>query len=144
MGRGRSRRWVVAAVAIGAFLALQLVPYGRDHPNPPATQEAVWPSQRAAEVFGTSCADCHSNDTAWPWYSHVAPASWLVTRDVVQGRDEMNVSTWDRDDGEADDAVEAILDGSMPPLRYVLAHPGARLTDEERRVLVDALRTMDD
>lgn len=67
-----------------------------------------------------------------------------MVRDVEDGRDELNFSRWDEDDGEADDAVEAIEEGAMPPLRYVLMHPRARLTDEERAVLVDALRTMDD
>lgn len=91
-------------------------------------------------IAGAACADCHANTTNWPWYSHVAPASWLVRRDVEQGRDEFNLSTWDRDGGEADDAIETIFDGSMPPARYVLMHPEARLPDDERRILVDAFR----
>lgn len=133
-----------AAVGLAVLLALQLVPYGREHPNPPVTEEPPWPSERAEAIAGRSCAACHSNTTDWPWYSHVAPASWLVTRDVLEGRDEFNLSRWDRDAGEADDAVESILDGSMPPLTYVLIHPSARLSDEEARVLVDAFEAMDD
>lgn len=133
-----------AAAGLAVLLALQLVPYGREHPNPPVTQEPPWPSERAEAIAGRSCAACHSNTTDWPWYSHVAPASWLVTRDVLEGRDELNLSRWDRDAGEADDAVESILDGSMPPLTYVLMHPSARLTDEEARVLADAFESMDD
>jgi hypothetical protein len=73
----------------------------------------------------------------------VAPFSWLVTRDVEQGRDELNFSTWDSDDGEADDAAEAVADGSMPPRRYVLVHPDAALSEQERQVLVAALEAMD-
>jgi hypothetical protein len=73
----------------------------------------------------------------------VAPFSWLVARDVAQGRDELNFSTWDEDDGEADDAAEAIAEGSMPPRRYVLAHPDAALSEAERQVLVEALEAMD-
>lgn len=138
----RLRPVLVVALVVG--VGIQLVPHGREHPNPPVSQAPPWPSERAATIAGQSCAACHSNTTDWPWYSHVAPASWLVTRDVLEGRDELNLSTWDRDDGEADDAVEAILDGSMPPLRYVLMHPRARLTAEEREVLVDAFRTLED
>ena len=139
-------RWLRPALWTGLalVLAIQLVPHGRDHPNPPVSQAAPWPTARAEQIAQRSCAACHSNTTDWPWYSHVAPASWLVTNDVLEGRDEMNFSTWDRDAGEADDAVETVLDGSMPPLRYVLAHPSARLTDEEASVLVDALRAMED
>src|SRR5512132_2990767 len=68
---------------------------------------------------------------------------WLLTRDVEQGRDELNFSSWDEDDGEADDAADAVAEGSMPPRRYVLVHPDAALDEAERQVLVDALEAMD-
>ncbi len=90
---------------------------------------------------GGGCQDCHSN--RWPPQSRVAPFSWLLTRDVEQGRDELNFSTWDEDDGEADDAADAVAEGSMPPRRYVLVHPDAALDEAERQVLVDALEAMD-
>lgn len=139
---GRPRTWVALGVAL--FLAVQLVPFGRAHSNPAVTQTPPWPSDRAATIAERSCAACHSNTTDWPWYSHVAPASWLVTRDVREGRDELNLSTWDRDAGEADDAVETIVEGTMPPLRYLLMHPGARLSAADRQILIEAFRTMDD
>src|SRR5215218_547051 len=93
---------------------------------------------------GEGCQDCHSTRPprlAAP--NHVAPFSWLLTRDVEQGRDELNFSTWDSDDGEADDAADAVAEHSMPPRRYVLVHPDAALSDAERQVLVDALEGMD-
>ena len=138
----RTRPWVLAGLVV--LLLLQVLPVAGQRTNPPVAEAAPWPSDRAEAIARTSCAACHSNTTDWPWYAHVAPASWLVIRDVEEGRDELNLSTWDEDDGEADDAIETIQDGSMPPLRYLLMHPSARLTDEERAVLVDALRTMDD
>ena len=138
----RLRPWLLAGLVV--FVGLQLVPHGRQHPNPPVTQAAPWPDERAAAIAESSCAACHSNTTSWPWYSYVAPASWLVQQDVLEGRDELNFSTWERDDGEADDAIETLVEGSMPPLRYVLMHPGARLSQEETQILVDALREMDD
>ena len=76
----------------------------------------------------------------WPLQSFVAPFSWMTARDVEQGRDKLNFSTWDQDDGEAGDAV---ADATMPPRRYVLAHPDAALSDAERQILVDALEAMD-
>ena len=90
------------------------------------------------------CQDCHSNQTRWPPQSFVAPFSWMVARDVEQGREALNFSTWDEDDGEADDAAEAVADATMPPRRYLLAHPDAALSDAERRILVDALEAVDD
>jgi heme-binding protein len=73
----------------------------------------------------------------------VAPFSWLLTRDVQQGRDKLNFSTWDEDGNHADDAAEAVADGSMPPRRYVLVHPDASLSDADRQALVAALAAMD-
>ena len=79
----------------------------------------------------------------WLPQSYVAPFSWLVTRDVDQGRAALNFSTWDEDEGEADDAAEVVADGEMPPRRYLLVHPDAALDDAERQVLIQALEAMD-
>ena len=143
--RGRRRRILLRAGLglLAVAVLLQLVPYGRDHTNPPVTEDAPWPDGRARELATAACYDCHSNQTRWPPQSYVAPFSWLLTRDVEQGRDELNFSTWDEDDGEADDAAEAVADGSMPPRRYVLVHPDAALSEQERQVLVAALEAMD-
>ena len=63
----------------------------------------------------------------------MAPFSWLLARDVEQGRAALNFSTWDEDDGEADDAADAVADAEMPPRRYVLAHPDAALSEAGAR-----------
>jgi hypothetical protein len=143
---GARRRRILLRAGLGLFavaVLLQLVPYGRDHTNLPVTQDAPWPDGRARELATAACYDCHSNQTRWPPQSFVAPFSWLLTRDVAQGRAELNFSTWDEDDGEADDAAEAVADGAMPPRRYLLVHPDAALSGAERQVLVDALEAMD-
>jgi Haem-binding domain len=132
-----------ALVAGGLLVVLQLVPYGWRHPNPPVVQDAPWPDEASAAIARDSCYDCHSNETDWPLYSYVAPMSWLVRRDVESGRDELNFSRWDEDDGEADDAIEAVLDGSMPPDRYTMAHRGSTLSDDEVDQLIAALEAMD-
>ena len=133
------RRWrwlkiVVAAVA-GLFVAIQFVPYGWAHPNPAVVADAPWSSPSSEELARTACYDCHSNETDWPLHSYVAPFSWLVRRDVEAGRHELNFSDWEHDDGEADDAAEAIAEGSMPPPVHAAASrrrplrrrgPGAR------------------
>ena len=140
------RRRILVRAGLGLFavaVLLQLVPYGRDHTNPPVTQDAPWPDGRARELATTACYDCHSNQTRWPPQSYVAPFSWMVARDVEQGREALNFSTWDEDDGEADDAAEVVADAEMPPRRYLLVHPGAALSDAERQVLVEALEAMD-
>lgn len=143
--RGRQWRRLLAQLAVlgaTAFVALQLVPYGWDTSNPPMTAEPPWDGPATRELAARACFACHSNETEWPWYARVAPASWLTRRDVDAGREELNFSEWDREDArdEARDAAREIERGSMPPLRYELAHPDARLTEDEARSLADGLR----
>ena len=109
----RLLRWV-AALGIVAAVAIQLVPYGRDHDNPPVTGEPAWDTPRTRELAVLACYDCHSNEVGWPWYSNIAPISWWVQDHVDEGRDELNFSEWDRAQ-EADDIVESVEEGSMPP-----------------------------
>ena len=83
------------------------------------------------------CMDCHSNETKWPWYSNVAPISWLVQSDVDEGRSELNLST---DAAEVEEMIETIREGSMPPLQYKPTHPRARLSDKEKQDLIRGLQ----
>jgi Haem-binding domain len=132
----------IGALVLGAlFVALQLVPYGRDHSNPPVTRDAPWPTAEGRRLAVSACYDCHSNQTKWPWYSHVAPMSWLVQRDVERGRAELNFSNWD---GDADDAADAVEDGSMPPRNYTFLHPDARLSAEEKATLLRDLGALEE
>jgi hypothetical protein len=127
------------------FGLLQLVPYGWTHSNPPVTQPLVWSDAEAERLARAACYDCHSNETEWPVYSFVAPMSWLVRRDIERGRAALNLSELDRGGGEElDEAADTIEDGEMPPRQYELAHPGARLSDDERARLIAALEAIED
>ena len=128
-----------AAVAVG-FLAIQLVPYGRNHTNPPVRQEPKWDSPQTRALAARACFDCHSNLTKWPWYSNVAPMSWLVQRDVDAGRSQFNFSEWNRpQDASSGDLADAIRGGSMPPWFYTIPHPSARLSSTEQQALIQGL-----
>ncbi|MCS7351320.1 MAG: heme-binding domain-containing protein [Anaerolineae bacterium] len=120
-------------------IAIQLIPYGRTHNNPPVIAEPKWDSPKTRELFFRACGDCHSNETVWPWYSNIAPVSWLIQRDVDEGRAVFNVSEWGRGENEGDDAVETVQEGSMPPLMYTIMHPSARLSIMERQMLIQGL-----
>ena len=136
------RKWFVrGALALGAlFLVAQAVPYGRDHTNPPVTQEIRWDNERTRELAMGACGDCHSNLTDWKFYSNIAPASWLIAADVDGGREALNFSEWDQPQGEGgDEVVEVIREGSMPPFQYKPLHPAARLSSTERDELVRGL-----
>jgi mono/diheme cytochrome c family protein len=130
-------KWGLAAI-VGGLLVIQLVPYGRDHDNPPVVAEPSWDSVQTRELAVRACFDCHSNETVWPWYSNVAPISWLVQRDVDEGREELNYSEWNRPQ-EGEESVETVRDSSMPPRSYLLTHPDARLIDAELAALVNGL-----
>ena len=134
-------RLVVIVLGV-AFVAIQLVPYGRNHSNPPVALDAPWASAEAERVARVACYDCHSNETHWPWYSNVAPMSWLVYEDVKAGRDVLNFSEFDRRQDEVDDIEDVIEDGEMPPSNYTMLHPDAKLSDEEERALVEAAERM--
>jgi mono/diheme cytochrome c family protein len=121
------------------FLVVQLYPYGRDHHNPPVTAEPPWDSQETRATFLRVCGDCHSNETDWPWYSHVAPVSWLVAHDVEDARSELNVSEWGREHHHGDEAAEELEEGEMPLWFYTPLHPETSLTDEEKEVFLRGL-----
>lgn len=90
-----------------------------------------------------ACFDCHSNQTVWPWYSYVAPVSWLVQNDVDGGRQHLNFSEWDRPQRHAKDVAAQVKQGEMPLWFYLPMHPAARLTAEEKRALIEgAERTL--
>ena len=131
-------RLVVLSLAV-LFVLIQFVPYGRNHTNPPGRVEPAWDSPQTRALAARACYDCHSNETVWPWYSHVAPASWLVQRDVDHGRSKLNFSAWDRPQEDADEAAEMVQKGKMPLSYYLPAHPSARLSDAERQALIAGL-----
>jgi mono/diheme cytochrome c family protein len=126
-----------------AFLVvIQVVPYGRNHSNPPVLQEPAWDSPDTRALARRACFDCHSNETHWPAYASVAPMSWLVQNDVDNGRRHMNFSEWSRPQEDADDAPEEIRDKEMPLPHYIWLHPAANLTDAEREQLAASLSKM--
>jgi len=126
-------------VAFIALVLMQFVPYGRNHANPPITSEPAWDSPDTRGLAKQACFDCHSNETEWPAYSHVAPVSWLVQHDVDEGREVLNFSEWHRPQKEATESADEVREGEMPPIMYRLVHSHARLTEAERERLVRGL-----
>ena len=136
-----NRKWWsrIAVGLLGTFLVIQLVPYGRDHTNPPVTGEPTWDGPETRALAKQACFDCHSNETDWPAYASIAPASWLVQRDVKEGRAILNFSEWPRPQEEAKKASEEVLEGEMPPAACALVHAHARLNAAERDRLAQGL-----
>lgn len=120
----------IAIVLIG--LGIQFIPVKQA--NPPVTGDLVAPGAVTA-VLRKSCYNCHSNETTWPWYTHIAPGSWLITWDVDRGRKLMNFSEWDKYDAEQkgfynSQIYQMVSTKQMPPVQYMILHPEARLDSE--------------
>ena len=128
---------ILFLVGVLGLLLIQLVPYGRDHTNPKVVAEPPWDSAKTRATAVIACFDCHSNETKWPWYSNIAPMSWLVQRDVNEGREHMNLSEWTP--GQESEAAEMVEAGKMPPFQYLLAHPEARLSDADKAAFIQGL-----
>ncbi len=133
------KTWIILAIVAILFLIPAIFAFASGGPtNPPVERQVDWDSPQTKELFYRACADCHSNETKWPWYSKIPPASWLVVHDVNEGREKFNISAQDM--GEADDAAEAVLEGEMPMKIYTVMHPEARLTDAQRQALAQGLQ----
>lgn len=129
----------VLTVVLVVLILIQLIP-GPSHVNPPVTGTPQWDSPRTEELFKRTCANCHSNETTWPWYSTIAPLSWLIDLDVKVGRSKLNVSEWGRPGkNDGDEAAGELRHGKMPPWFYMPAHPEAKLTAAEKDELIKGL-----
>ncbi len=122
-----------------ALVLAQVIRFKRE--NPPVSGD-VAASAEVESVLRRGCYDCHSNQTRRPWYSSVAPASWLLHHDVVDGRHHVNFSTWDKYSGDPGTLVKKLKEirkhvaaGKMPPLYYALIHPPAWLSAADRGVV---------
>ncbi len=135
------RRWlaIILSIVVGAAIVIQAVPYGRYHGNPPMLAEPSWDAPQTRVLAARACFDCHSNETVWPWYSYIAPISWLVQRDVDEGRRVVNCSEWNRPQKEARESASAVRQGEMPPWIYTIRSPAARLTVAEKEELAAGL-----
>lgn len=132
----RVTRWTIGTlIAVG--IAIQLVPVERT--NPPNDGEVpATPEVRA--ILRRACYDCHSNETVWRWYSHVAPVSWLVAHDVKEGRAALNFTAWNAiDPGKQTKLIreswDEVSEGEMPPALYLPMHSDASLTAGDRKLL---------
>jgi hypothetical protein len=131
-----TRNKILTGIGV-VFLASQLVPIDRE--NPPVETEIPAPPE-VRQILERACYDCHSNESKWPWYGYVAPASWLVAYDIEEAREHMNFSTWNRYDREeqldlVEEVWEEVEEGEMPPFFYTPLHSHANLDANDRAVL---------
>jgi len=139
-----NRRLLVAVLAatLGTMIVIQAIPYGRAHSNPTITGEPEWATPRTRELMVRACFGCHSNEVEYPAYASVAPISWIVETHVSEGREKVNYSEFDSRQRGADETIEVIQEGSMPPGYYTQfgRHPEAKLTTAEVAELIAGLK----
>ena len=141
---GRVFKWLVIAIGV-VFIGLQFVRPARTNPSVDQSQTIYARLQMTPEVSAIlvrSCHDCHSNSTRWPWYSNVAPASWLLIDHVNEGRQHLNFSDWGkldkrRADKRLEEICEQVTDKLMPIDSYTWIHRSAKLSDADIKTLCD-------
>ena len=127
-------------IGILAFVAIQFVPVKHIGVNPPERFQIDAPPAVQA-IMKRACFDCHTNETRWPLYARIAPSSWLMARDVHNGREHMNFSEWedaseDTRRTDRENSWEQVEEGNMPPWFYVYPmHLDARLSDADKALL---------
>jgi hypothetical protein len=128
----------VAFIFVAVLLLIQVIRI--DRTNPPVLSELT-AGPEVKSVLRRACYDCHSNETVWPWYSGVAPVSWLVGSDVKEARQHLNFSEWGNYDAGTQShklrgIAEEVREGEMPPWYYSLMHGDSRLNPSEQSRIV--------
>jgi hypothetical protein len=135
----KPRSSVLALASIAALATLAAASGCASPTNPPITAQPKWVNKDVEAFARRACFDCHSNETKWPFYAGLPFAASLIKKDVEEGREALNFSEWDRQQEEVDELGEVVLEGEMPLAIYVPLHPGARLSEEEKRTLARGL-----
>lgn len=127
----------ITVIVIVGLLLIQFMPIDLSNPK---VEEDIPTSPEVKSILKRACYDCHSNETVWPWYSRIAPVSWLLLWDVKEGREELNFSTWNRygakeQSKKIHESWEEVEEGEMPLWFYLPLHPEAALSDTDRAAL---------
>ena len=142
----KKRKLILIYILI-PILLIQFVPVDRE--NPPVHKDLTFIAPpEVISILKKSCYDCHSNETEWPFYSYIAPVSWLVERDVEFGRDDLNFSEWNKmteNDKEytKEEIIEEISRDTMPMPIYLITHSSARLSADDKLLLKNWLTGRD-
>lgn len=138
----------VITVILVAFILMQFFPIDKLNPEINPDMDFVntkKPSVAVTKILKSSCYDCHSNETRYPWYADIAPSSWFLKNHVNEGRVSLNFSTWatyepKRQLHKIDEMVELVEKDEMPLESYILGHQDAKMTKEKKKILIDYLR----
>ncbi|WP_294234610.1 heme-binding domain-containing protein [uncultured Chryseobacterium sp.] len=135
----------ILTVVLVAFIIIQFFPIDKTNPVPTPGMDFIkiknTPPEVAA-IINRSCYDCHSNETRYPWYSNIAPSSWILKNHIDEGRKELNFSTFavyepKTQAHKLQECIEMVEKKQMPLESYFIGHQDAKLTDAQRKLLTD-------
>ena len=137
--RSLKKAYIISLSVLIPFLLIQFITVEKENPPVDNTLTLTAPP-KVMSILKNSCYDCHSNETVWPFYSHVAPISWIVYRDVKFGRDDLNFSEWNKmeekdKNHKREEIIEEISRDTMPIPIYLIAHPSASLSANDKLLL---------
>ncbi len=133
------KSYIISLSILIPFLLIQFITVEKE--NPPVDNTiALAAPPKVMSILKNSCYDCHSNETEWPFYSYVAPVSWIVFRDVKFGREDMNFSEWNKmtekdKNNSKEEIIEEISRNTMPIPIYLITHPSASLSSDDKLLL---------
>jgi hypothetical protein len=139
-------RWKIATLCVCAFAGLQFMHPVTPHLSSKPLTRIDGATPAVMDILNRSCRDCHSMDTKWPWYARVAPLSWFIDKDVKKGRAFLNFSSWEMYPKARRMAYLAAMGSAtsqqrMPPKRYLVLHPEAKLSESDRQILKEWSRS---
>lgn len=140
---------ILIILLIAAFIIIQFFRIDKTNPEFDPVIDLITmenPPIEVAQMLKSACYDCHSNETIWPWYSNIAPISWMLEQHVEDGRDNINFSFWGEIEKEdrlyvLEEMIEEIEEAEMPLPGYLITHSDAKLSDTQRQLLIDWLRS---
>ena len=140
---------ILFILLITAFVVIQFIGIEKTNPEFDSSSDFIMmenPPEDVAQMLRLSCYDCHSNETIWPWYSNIAPVSWMLEEHVEDGRDHINLNFWGEIDLEdrayvIEEMIEEMEEGEMPIPGYLITHSNAKLSDAEKEKLFAWLRS---
>ena len=140
---------ILFILLITAFVVIQFVGIEKTNPEFDSSTDFIVmenPPEDVAQMLRSACYDCHSNETIWPWYSNIAPISWMLEEHVIDGRDNLNLNFWAEFDEEdrvyvIEEMIEEMEEGEMPIPGYLITHSAAKLSDAQKEKLFAWLRS---
>lgn len=139
----------IVLIILAVFILIQFVrPEKNNSQNETNSIEIVMevPTE-VQQILKTSCSDCHSNNTAYPWYSEIAPVSWYLASHVNEGKEHLNFSEWalyneNQKNHIIEDLLEELEEKKMPLKSYLIVHENAKMTAEQYKILFNWVKTI--